>query len=173
MTPSGRPRTRPDDCQGRSKVMREVEGQALIVADAPVGGAPVAVRHWFDIMAAAAKPESDGSLAAATTSARAYAAAPRPTTRGRPTAPRCAPGAPVRQARGPSPARFGPRCRRLPRRRARPGSGRQHVRNSRRGDPFPASRRRTPLPHRHRRGRRRRWPASAATRPIRKSAPRR
>jgi integrase len=37
-----------------------------------VGGAPVAVRRWFDILAAAAKPENDGSLAAAHESARAY-----------------------------------------------------------------------------------------------------
>lgn len=41
-------------------------------ADAPVGGAPVMVRNWFDILAAAEKPQSDGSLAAAHESARAY-----------------------------------------------------------------------------------------------------
>ena len=41
-------------------------------ADAPVGGAPVAVKNWFDILAAAEKPENDGSLAAAHDSARAY-----------------------------------------------------------------------------------------------------
>jgi len=50
----------------------EDAGQALIVVDAPIGGVPVAVRRWFDIMAAAAKPENDGSLAAAHDSARAY-----------------------------------------------------------------------------------------------------
>jgi len=66
----------PTDAAGRQlgpeHVNSEDAGQALIVADAPVGGAPVAVRHWFDIMAVAAKPENDGSLAAAHDSARAY-----------------------------------------------------------------------------------------------------
>jgi hypothetical protein len=33
---------------------------------------PVAVRRWFDILAAGKKPENDGSLAAAHESARAY-----------------------------------------------------------------------------------------------------
>jgi len=42
------------------------------VAEAPVGGAPVLVKNWFDILAAAEKPENDGSLAAAHDSARAY-----------------------------------------------------------------------------------------------------
>ena len=41
-------------------------------ADAPVGGAPIMVRNWFDILAAAEKPQNDGSLAAAHESARAY-----------------------------------------------------------------------------------------------------
>jgi len=41
-------------------------------AEAPVGGAPVLVKNWFDILAAAEKPENDGSLAAAHDSARAY-----------------------------------------------------------------------------------------------------
>jgi integrase len=45
---------------------------ALLAADAPVGGAPVAMQTWFDAIAAAAKPENDGSLAAAHSSARAY-----------------------------------------------------------------------------------------------------
>jgi hypothetical protein len=45
---------------------------ALVVADAPLGGAPVAVRSWFDTMAPTARPENDGSLAAARDSARAY-----------------------------------------------------------------------------------------------------
>ena len=42
------------------------------MAEAPVGGAPVLVTNWFDILAAAEKPENDGSLAAAHDSARAY-----------------------------------------------------------------------------------------------------
>jgi len=44
----------------------------LLAAEAPVGGAPVLVKNWFDILAAAEKPENDGSLAAAHDSARAY-----------------------------------------------------------------------------------------------------
>lgn len=60
---------------------------ALLAADAPVGGAPVAVQTWFDAIAAAARPENDGSLAAAHSSARApIAAAPRRTTPAPPTA---------------------------------------------------------------------------------------
>ena len=47
-------------------------GQVPVAADAPLGGAPVLVRHWFDILAAAEKPANDGSLAAAHESARAY-----------------------------------------------------------------------------------------------------
>ena len=39
---------------------------------APVGGAPLAVQTWFDGVAAADKPDNDGSLAAAHDSARAY-----------------------------------------------------------------------------------------------------
>lgn len=46
--------------------------QAPAAADAPVGGAPVTVKNWFDILAAAEKPQNDGSLAAAHESARAY-----------------------------------------------------------------------------------------------------
>ena len=38
----------------------------------PTGGAPVAVRTWFDAIAAADKPVNDGSLAAAHLSARNY-----------------------------------------------------------------------------------------------------
>jgi len=45
---------------------------APLGAEAPVGGAPVLVKNWFDILAAAEKPENDGSLAAAHDSARAY-----------------------------------------------------------------------------------------------------
>jgi integrase len=41
-------------------------------ASAPLGQAPPAVRAWFDGIAAAARPENDGSLAAAHDSARAY-----------------------------------------------------------------------------------------------------
>ena len=48
------------------------DAPGLVAADAPVGGAPVAVRRWFDILAVAEKPENDGSLAAAHESARAY-----------------------------------------------------------------------------------------------------
>jgi site-specific recombinase XerD len=40
--------------------------------EAPLGGAPATVRLWFDRVAAAAKPDNDGSLAAAHNSARAY-----------------------------------------------------------------------------------------------------
>jgi integrase len=40
--------------------------------DAPVGQPPLTVRTWFDTIAAAARPENDGSLAAAHDSARAY-----------------------------------------------------------------------------------------------------
>lgn len=40
--------------------------------DAPVGGGAIAIRDWFDGVAAAEKPENDGSLAAAHDSARAY-----------------------------------------------------------------------------------------------------
>lgn len=50
----------------------EREEAADLRADAPVGGAPKAVASWFDRLAAAEKPESDGSLAAAQASARAY-----------------------------------------------------------------------------------------------------
>ncbi len=39
---------------------------------APVGGPPRAVASWFDAMAAADKPENDGTLAAAHASARVY-----------------------------------------------------------------------------------------------------
>ena len=77
------PATRPDDAArpagdalgrllGAAPGHPEDDGFALVVADAPVGGAPVAVRSWFDTMAAAAKPENDGTLAAAHDSARAY-----------------------------------------------------------------------------------------------------
>jgi hypothetical protein len=45
---------------------------ALVAAEAPVGGPPVAVSRWFDAIAAAAKPDNDGSLAAAHASARVY-----------------------------------------------------------------------------------------------------
>jgi len=45
---------------------------ALVAAEAPVGGPPVAVSNWFDAIAAAAKPDNDGSLAAAHASARVY-----------------------------------------------------------------------------------------------------
>ena len=48
------------------------DGPGAPPADAPVGGAPVMVRNWFDILAAAEKPQNDGSLAAAHESARAY-----------------------------------------------------------------------------------------------------
>ena len=48
------------------------DGPGAPLADAPVGGAPVMVRNWFDILAAAEKPQNDGSLAAAHESARAY-----------------------------------------------------------------------------------------------------
>jgi integrase len=41
-------------------------------ASAPIGQAPPKVRAWFDAIAAAARPENDGSLAAAHDSARAY-----------------------------------------------------------------------------------------------------
>jgi site-specific recombinase XerD len=45
---------------------------ALVAAEAPVGGPPVAVSSWFDAIAAAAKADNDGSLAAAHASARVY-----------------------------------------------------------------------------------------------------
>jgi integrase len=48
------------------------EQHDLAMAEAPLGGAPVAVRRWFDAMAAAEKPDNDGSLTAAHDSARAY-----------------------------------------------------------------------------------------------------
>ena len=40
--------------------------------EAPVDGAPSAIRLWFDAVAAAEQPKNDGSLAAAHDSARAY-----------------------------------------------------------------------------------------------------
>jgi integrase len=48
------------------------DGKGPPAADVPVGGAPVMVKNWFDILAAAEKPQNDGSLAAAHESARAY-----------------------------------------------------------------------------------------------------
>jgi integrase len=45
---------------------------ALVAPEAPVGGPPVAVSSWFDAIAAAAKADNDGSLAAAHASARVY-----------------------------------------------------------------------------------------------------
>jgi integrase len=50
------------------------EAGALVTTlpDAPVGQAPARVSAWFDAIAAAERPENDGSLAAAHDSARAY-----------------------------------------------------------------------------------------------------
>jgi site-specific recombinase XerD len=45
---------------------------ALVAPEAPVGGPAVAVSTWFDAIAAAAKADNDGSLAAAHASARVY-----------------------------------------------------------------------------------------------------
>ena len=48
------------------------DARPLAETPAPVGASPHAVRLWFDATADALKPESDGSLASAKESARAY-----------------------------------------------------------------------------------------------------
>ena len=48
------------------------DARLLAETPAPVGASPHAVRLWFDATAEALKPESDGSLASAKESARAY-----------------------------------------------------------------------------------------------------
>ena len=57
---------------GPAEAPPQDDAPGLVAADAPVGATPVAVRRWFDILAAGEKPENDGSLAAAHESARAY-----------------------------------------------------------------------------------------------------
>ncbi len=63
---------------GVASIPAESEGhpeegdQVSAFPNAPVGSGPVAVRLWFDGVAAAAKPDNDGSLAAAHDSARTY-----------------------------------------------------------------------------------------------------
>ncbi len=75
--------TAPEDVTGPhgsvfASIPAELKGQAeegeqvSAFPNAPVGSGPVAVRLWFDGVAAAAKPDNDGSLAAAHDSARAY-----------------------------------------------------------------------------------------------------
>jgi len=50
----------------------EDHARVAVRPGAPVGGTPIVVQLWFDGVAAAEKPENDGSLAAAHDSARAY-----------------------------------------------------------------------------------------------------
>jgi integrase len=66
-----------DDKQGRREEGSQLEQPqrgtlVAVLPDAPVGQAPPAVSAWFDAMAAATRPDNDGSLAAAQDSARAY-----------------------------------------------------------------------------------------------------
>ena len=67
----------PDQAESDQKADEALEWPligALVktLPDAPLGQTPPAVRAWFDSIAAAARPENDGSLAAAHDSARAY-----------------------------------------------------------------------------------------------------
>jgi integrase len=62
----------PDDLPALAHTPAADDDPALPAAAAPIGGAPVTVSTWFDILAAGEKPENDGSLAAAHESARAY-----------------------------------------------------------------------------------------------------
>jgi integrase len=112
-----------------------------------MGGPPVAVSSWFDAVAAAAKPDNDGSLPAAHASARVYR------SRAKADNTRAAYRSAVRAwcawcDRNGVPAlpAAPPRSRRLPRRRARSRPGRQHLETPRRGDPLLAQGRRPPSP---------------------------
>ena len=124
-----------------------------LAADAPVGGAPVTVQQLVR------HPGGGGKTGERRQPRRGARVRPRlsqPREIGK--HPRRLPlgGARlvhlVRPARGPSPARVPKRGRRLPRRRPRCRPSRQYIETARRRDPFPAPRRRPPLPHRHRRG---------------------
>jgi integrase len=61
-----------DDVGPLAPVAAPSEPDGLAMAEAPMGSPPVAIRRWFDAMAAAEKPDNDGSLTAAHDSARAY-----------------------------------------------------------------------------------------------------
>lgn len=78
--PANRPSTRflclplvtggPAEAAAPTGEMAAIAGQPDV--DASVGGGAIAIRDWFDEVAAAERPESDSSLAAAHDSARAY-----------------------------------------------------------------------------------------------------
>jgi integrase len=63
---------RPGDREADARALPQTGALVTTLPDAPVGQAPSAVSAWFDAIAAAVRPENDGSLAAAHDSARGY-----------------------------------------------------------------------------------------------------